>query len=141
MGFRVVEPLQINVLESIALGISTDSLSPNYITIDQAKENLKNLLLTRKGERLIHVDFGSDLLKIVFQPNVSELKQDINTVISDSINYWLPYISIETLDIVTNQDDPTLAHNLKITLTFSVNEFDTSTIVFKTDNFGQIEIE
>lgn len=141
MGFRVIEPLQTNVLQSIALGISTDSLQPNYLTIDQTKENVKNLLLTRKGERVIHVNFGSDLLKIVFEPNVSELKDDIVKVITDPINFWLPYVNIDAIDIVTAEDDPTSPYNLKITLTFSVNEFDTSTIIFKTDNFGQIEIE
>ena len=41
----------------------------NYSEIKQARANLVNLLLTRKGERLNHPSFGSNLWNILFEPN------------------------------------------------------------------------
>ena len=33
----------------------------NFLSIDQAISNVKNLILTRKGERINHPEFGTDL--------------------------------------------------------------------------------
>ena len=83
MSFQIVSSPNVNITNAIALGVGYNSFDPIYITIDQAVENFKNLLLTRKGERLIHVTFGCDLTNIVFQPNVSELKEEIKNIITD----------------------------------------------------------
>jgi len=141
MGYQIVSSPNINVLTGTALGIGYNSFDSIYITIDQALENFKNLLFTRKGERLLHVTFGCDLLDVLFEPNVSELKEDIETIITDAVSYWLPYINIDTLNIVTAEDDPTLPHHVKLTLTISINDFETKTITFNVTETGQLEIE
>ena len=51
MGFEIVNRKETNVAENKALGISITSFRPIFISIQQAKQNLINLLLTRKGER------------------------------------------------------------------------------------------
>ena len=80
MGFQVVRDIETNSLEGIALGISYETMRPIFVSIDQTLENLKNLLLTRKGERFYQPFFGSDLLEILFEPNISELKQEIQEI-------------------------------------------------------------
>ena len=40
----------------------------NYSTIQQAKSNLINLIMTRKGERVHQPDFGCDIWKVLFEP-------------------------------------------------------------------------
>lgn len=49
------------------------------------KADLMHLILTRKGERLYMPDFGTDLLKFIFQPSdsktLSEIKEEINNVV------------------------------------------------------------
>ena len=141
MAFQIVSSPNINITNAIALGVGYNSFDPIYITIDQAVENFKNLLLTRKGERLIHVTFGCDLTNIVFQPNVSELKEEIKNIITDDVSYWLPYINNDVINIVTAEDDPSLPHHLKVSLTISINDFDTRTITFNASEDGQLEIE
>ena len=81
MGFQVVRDIETNSLEGIALGISYETMRPIFVSIDQTLENLKNLLLTRKGERFYQPLFGSDLLEILFEPNISELKQEIQSIV------------------------------------------------------------
>ena len=43
-------------------------------------------------------------------------------------------ISLDSIDVVTNEDDPTLDHDIKITINYSINEFSPDTITFTVDN-------
>jgi len=140
MGFQVVRDIETNSLEGIALGISYETMRPIFVSIDQTLENLKNLLLTRKGERFYQPFFGSDLLEILFEPNISELKQEIQEIITQPINFWLPYVNIESIDIVTAEDDPTLNHVMIISINVSINDFETETITFTVDDNGALEV-
>ena len=92
MGFEIVNRKETNVAENKALGISITSFRPIFISIQQAKQNLINLLLTRKGERLIHSNFGSDLMKLIFEPNILDIKELISDAITEPVSFWLPYI-------------------------------------------------
>jgi phage baseplate assembly protein W len=130
--------------ELIGLGVSFSETSPMFRTIyssnDQAVQNLKSLLLTRKGERYMEPNFGTNLLNIVFQPNISNLKQEISDILLQPIAYWLPYINVDNLDIITADDDPNLQANVKITLEFSVDNFNTNSITLTADSNGRITI-
>ena len=140
MGFQVVRDIETNSLEGIALGISYETMRPIFVSINQTLENLKNLLLTRKGERFYQPLFGSDLLEILFEPNLSELKEEIQEIITEPINFWLPYVNIDSIDIVTAEDDPTLNHTMKISVNISINDFETETITFTVDDNGTLEV-
>lgn len=146
MAYQIIGVNDINatVAPSIGLGVSFSSTSPIfksiYLTTEQATENLKNLLLTRIGERYMEPNFGTNLLYIVFEPNVSELKQQIDEILSSAISTWLPYITIEDLQIITSEDDPNLQYNVQITLIFSVNGFDTKSITLSAGNNGQLTV-
>ena len=147
MAYQIItNQTEINNSE-IALGIKLNFNVPgvfdlNYLSIDQAVDNLKNLLLTRKGERVHKVNFGTPLLDILFEPNVSNLKQQIETEVTDAISFWLPYISIEQFDIVTAEDDPNLPHNIKISITFGIsNSLKSETITVTANESGVVNIE
>tara|TARA_R110002074_G_scaffold362660_1_gene535787 strand:+ start:3904 stop:4344 length:441 start_codon:yes stop_codon:yes gene_type:complete len=146
MGYNIVSPNEINKTRSNGLGIKYVSnggqlFRPIYVDIDQASENLKNLLLTRFGERVLQPTFGCKLFEILFQPNVFELKDKIKDVILQPVNFWLPYITIDEIDVITNQDDPNLVHHVQITITFSSNGFDTRAITITTSETGVVEVQ
>ena len=122
----------VNVVDDIALntalGINLPFVGPfsvfnsTFTTIDQAVANLKNLLLTYKGERIYQPNFGTDLPRVLFEPSTQELKPVVATIIANAVDYWLPYINIVDINTVTAEDDPNLPHELKITITFSVQQ-------------------
>ena len=95
-----------------ALGINIPFTGPfgvfnsTFTTNDQALANLKNLLLTYKGERIYQPNFGTDLPKLLFEPNTKELKPIVSEVIAEAVEYWLPYINIIDISTVTAEDDP-----------------------------------
>ena len=81
---------------------------------EQAKHNLRNLLLTNLGERPMQPEFGSRLLEVVF-----EFKDDavIEEVINEAVDKWLPYITINEVVTVV---DATNQNRLNVSIDFSV---------------------
>ena len=147
MAYRVVEINEIQNNSDIAIGVKFPFDGPGifrktFTTDDQALTNSKSILLTRKGERYEQPNFGTDLLNVLFEPITDGLKSFIEETISDSINFWLPYIQISSIDIVTFEDDPLMIHQIKISLTFIVtktNSEQTITIFASEDGIVRIE--
>ena len=82
------------------------------------------------------------ILSSATEEGISELKDFVSTTINDAVNFWLPYITITELNIVTGEDDPTLVHNLKISIRFTVtgsNSEETITIFAGQDGILRIE--
>ena len=115
----------------------------NYINSQQARDNFKNLLLTRNGERLYHPNFGCNLLNILFQPITDQITDDINTTIRNAVSYWLPYLSIDSIDIDTTSSDIIPNHTIKINIVFSLfnDSIETNTIVIFAAENGILRIE
>ena len=67
-------------------------------SVEQSKYNIKNLLLTKKGERLGNPTFGSDLEKIIFEQEGDDLENKVEETIRSSISEWLPFVGIESIE-------------------------------------------
>jgi len=96
----------------------------SYTTEDQAISNLKSLLLTKKGERMMRPNFGTGLWQKLFEKNTEDFKPLLEREMRNDISYWLPYIIIYKLDI-TNANTNSLdvnEHGISITLHFRVTE-------------------
>ena len=111
----------------------------NYLSIDQAITNLKNLILTLKGERVMHPNFGTNIKRYLFEPNFPELRSRIKTEIEDTVKFWLPYIDIKELSVIIPEapagSQPFLdrLHGISVELTFGLlnNTLDERTIVLE----------
>ena len=89
----------------------------SFRTFDQIRSNLKNLLLTKKGERIFQPEFGSGLHDLLFNPATEKFEEDLENTINDAIAQWLPYIVVEdiNIDICKEQTDNNQA---KVSLKF-----------------------
>ena len=87
-------------------------------TLEQAGSNVKNLLLTSKGERLMQPDFGSNLRDLLFEQYTEDLEIRITEEIQEAMSTWLPYIVISKVDII---QDETNTNQIKVDLDFSLN--------------------
>ena len=63
-------------------------------TFEQAEYNLKNLLLTQKGERAFQPEFGTNLRAICFEQVDDNLPETIDLDVRNAVEQWLPYIII-----------------------------------------------
>ena len=66
--------------------------------LEQAKSNIKVLLLTKKGERLGNPRFGSELLSVVFEQEGTDLENKVEETIRSSVSEWLPFVGIESIE-------------------------------------------
>ena len=114
----------IDFKPDVAVGVKLPFGKPNglfaqsFTTEEQAVSNLKNLLLTRKGERPFQPMFGSDVYKQLFENIDINLEDRISDTLSEDIKFWLPYIVIDKIVIDSNPDRNTV----KIQLRFRVTE-------------------
>ena len=104
-------PLPIDNKKDVAVGITlplrnSDKgfFNKSYTTLEQAASNIKNLLLTQKGERPFQPELGTDIYRILFEPITAELPDRIAETIEDGVRKWLPYVNIVKLT-VTEDDD------------------------------------
>lgn len=95
----------------------------SYSTQEQALSNLKNLILTRQGERIMQPLFGTNLQDSLFEQNDDLLKSSINDSIINAVDFWLPYITIEELNIETvlSVGNSKEEHGVTISMQVSVN--------------------
>lgn len=78
----------------------------NYTTIKQARSNLINLILTKKGERVGQPDFGCDIWRILFEPIVEgEIDSKVESSIMEAVSIWLPYIQIDQIFLEYDEND------------------------------------
>jgi hypothetical protein len=80
-------------------------------------------------------------MNIVFQPSDDEIKQDIYDAIITPVSFWLPYINIDSIDVVTPLDDPSVEYHLMITITYSVSGIVVDPLRILVDENGSVEIE
>lgn len=107
----------------IGINKASDSngiFSVNYTTLSQAKDNLVNLIMTRKGERTMQPEFGCDIWRLIFEQITTEtLEFDIERTIVEAVNIWLPYLNIDQILFDYDENDID-NHKIYLQVTFSL---------------------
>ena len=91
-------------------------------TLEQAGSNIKNLLLTAKGERVMQPDFGSRLRELLFEQYTEDLSSRIQDEIQEAISTWLPYINIKEIKAVRNINNYSVAIRIRYNITSALAE-------------------
>jgi phage baseplate assembly protein W len=133
VGRKVVK--DTNEFDSYAYGITLPAKRGNtgyfeqaFTSFEQAKSNLKNLLSTRKGERVMQPEFGTGLHELLFEPMTSNLETKLRDAITESVNFWLPYVTIKEID-VDMSDEMKDMNTARLNLKFTVgNQIDTQEV-------------
>ena len=82
------------------------------------KSNLMHLLLTNKGERLYSPDFGTDLKKYLFEPNIVSVQNDIRNEIQKAIDRYIPNLKVDRLEVIPLEgQDHSVIVKLEYTIT------------------------
>jgi len=68
------------------------------------KADLMHLVLTRKGERLYLPDFGTDLLRYIFEQNDSATHSDIKIHLNDVIKRYMPNLQVNEVDVQISEN-------------------------------------
>jgi phage baseplate assembly protein W len=86
--------------------------------LDQIQDNLKNLVLTNYGERVMMPDFGADLKSVIFEMDISDAEEVLAGNIHGTVSKYMPFVSLDELvvsfGIIAEYDEVATA-NVKIT--------------------------
>ena len=87
----------------------------NQDTSSSVREDIKTLLLTTKGERVMHGDMGTNIPVLqgqLFEPITQhETFEKIRLEIEGAISTYLPFIKITSLRMITQEEEPNLGNN------------------------------
>ena len=97
----------------------------NSDTISAVRENIKTLLLTTKGESVMHNDLGTNIPVLqgqLFEPITrDETFENIRLEIETAIQTYLPYIRIHNIKMITQNEEPNLGNNrIRVNMSYSI---------------------
>ena len=86
-------PLQLDVNDGYAL---------NKTYAEVAGQNLKMLILTAPGERIMDPDFGVGIRNYLFEMNIELTYEEINARISRQVNKYMPFLDVRSVILGPN---------------------------------------
>lgn len=98
--------------------------------IEQTRSNFKNLILTKKGERIGQPKLGCDLWRVLFDPNTEDLLTEARLAVAEAVDRWLPYLELTDFQITQSSDDNLI--NITCTYKFRNNPNVTDTVTIST---------
>jgi len=110
----------------------------SYTTEQQAISNLKNLLLTTKGERPMQPLFGTVVPSLLFENILPDLDSSLEESLKNDINFWLPYILLDSVDVSSEPDSNKIS--IKINFRVVASRGANQTIILNVDNQGGLSI-
>lgn len=69
------------------------------------REVIRNILLTRPGERLMRPQFGAGLLDFIHQPNNQTTRNVMSNVIRKAIEQWETRVQVESVQVLPDQSN------------------------------------
>jgi phage baseplate assembly protein W len=74
-----------------------DGIALNKTLKQMTRQNLKMIILTSPGERIMHPKFGVGLRRYLFMNNTQRTLSDINRKIEQQVRTYLPSVSIRSI--------------------------------------------
>ena len=95
------------------------------VSKDAFSSDLLLLLLTQKGERYYEPEYGTNLLKYIFEPNDTLTATDVEQEIKNTVAAYIPALKIKTVTFNWNLDDngqPISGNQLNVNIQFTYTE-------------------
>ena len=99
----------------------------NKDTISAVREDIKVLLMTIKGERVMHKNMGTSLPVLdgqLFEPiKKIEITEKIRIEIQSQVEIYLPFISLQSVNLFTSEDDDKLKINqIRVSMSYLIKD-------------------
>lgn len=72
---------------------------------DNTQQNLKNLLLTAPGEKVMDPSFGVGLRNFLFENNTAVVAAKVESRIRSQISKYMPFVNITSLQVMSDQQN------------------------------------
>ncbi len=92
---------------AVALPLGVNDTDGAYILhkdlTSMAEQNLKMVILTNPGERIMVPEFGAGVRRFLFEPASSGTAAAVKSRIEEQVNKYLPYIELLSLDVYVSE--------------------------------------
>jgi phage baseplate assembly protein W len=88
--------------------------------LDGIRSKILHIIFTPKGQRLRHPEFGTDLIKYIFEPNDSITWDAIKEEIRKQISRYLPEVIFNNISILQNPEEND--HAIFVEVDYSVQD-------------------
>lgn len=72
---------------------------------DKIRSELLHIIFTPKGQRYRNPDFGTDLIKYIFEPNDAEVWVGIKSEIKTQVSKYLPRVIFKNINLYKDEDN------------------------------------
>jgi phage baseplate assembly protein W len=95
----------------------------NYTTSDQIKSNLITFFSTKKGERFLNPNYGTNIFNYLFDQVTDDTARAMEQTIKDELAMVFPQVNLNSLEVLQSID----FNQIKVILNYSIfnNEEDT----------------
>ena len=94
-------------------------LDANKDMKDKVRSQLMHIVFTPMGQRIRCPEFGTDLIKFIFEQNDGTTWEAVKTEVSESVRRWATNISVNDIQVVKNEEDES---EIYVRLDYSVTE-------------------
>lgn len=115
---------------NIKFPLTDDNTTNTYfqmtrVTKDAFSSDLLLLLLTQKGERYYEPDFGTNLLKYIFEPNDNLTATEVEKEIKKTVSLYIPALTINSVEFnwdLDSEGNPISETQLNVVIKFTYSE-------------------
>lgn len=94
----------------------------NQTILSTVQQNLKMILLTSPGERVMDPNFGVGIKRYLFEQNNSDTHSKIRAKIRRQVVEYMPFVELEDIIFKTEANNPMIKSNgLLITIKFFIS--------------------
>ena len=89
-------------------------------TIEAVKNNIRNLVRTNTGERLMQPNLGLNLRNYMFEQFTDETLLSVQNDIVDTFKVWLPFVEIRDIQVSMDENDSIGKNTMSINIVFNI---------------------
>ena len=105
-------------------------------TIEAVKNNIRNLLYTNRGERIMQPNIGTNLRNHLFSQITEETLVQIQDDIISIFQFWLPFVQVKNIEVKGDDNFNKISLNILFNIKQDPNTLDSVTLNFSNDTNG-----
>lgn len=109
---------------SIHYPFTNESIEKTFVDLDSnsqkaTQSDIMHLIFTPKGQRIRNPEFGTNLVKYLFNPNDTDSWSDIKEDIKTSVSKFIPSVKFNNINVYA---EPGNGHGVVVELSYTVEE-------------------
>jgi len=86
---------------------------------DKVRSQLMHVIFTPKLQRIRMPEFGTNLIKYIFEPNEDVAWEAVKNEVSDSVSRWVNNVKLKDISVMRNENDPS---EIYVRIDYTVSE-------------------